>query len=148
MASFAIQGGHPIEGTVNISGNKNASFPLIAASLLTDETVTLENVPQIDDIATMLTILEGLGVYVRQEGSRLTLRADKLHGHAPDARAVRAHPRRAEPDGAGSWPGGAPSRSRAQPAGMISAAAASTPTCWSSSSWAPLSPAPTAAASN
>ncbi len=86
MASFAIQGGHPIEGTVNISGNKNASFPLIAASLLTDETVTLENVPQIDDVAAMLTILEGLGVYVRQEGGRLTLRADKLHGHAPDAR--------------------------------------------------------------
>ncbi|MDE0144147.1 MAG: UDP-N-acetylglucosamine 1-carboxyvinyltransferase [Caldilineaceae bacterium] len=86
MASFAIQGGHRIEGTVNVSGNKNASFPLIAASLLTDETVTLENVPQIDDIATMLTILEGLGVYVRKEGNRLTLRADKLHSHAPDAR--------------------------------------------------------------
>ena len=86
MASFAIQGGHRIEGTVNVSGNKNASFPLIAASLLTDETVTLENVPQIDDIATMLTILEGLGVYVRKEGNQLTLRADKLHGHAPDAR--------------------------------------------------------------
>ncbi|MXY92075.1 MAG: UDP-N-acetylglucosamine 1-carboxyvinyltransferase [Caldilineaceae bacterium SB0670_bin_27] len=86
MASFAIQGGHRIEGTVNVSGNKNASFPLIAASLLTDETVTLGNVPQIDDIATMLTILEGLGVYVRKEGNRLTLRADKLHSHAPDAR--------------------------------------------------------------
>ena len=86
MASFAIQGGRRIEGTVNVSGNKNASFPLIAASLLTDETVTLENVPQIDDIAAMLTILEGLGVYVRKEGNRLTLRADKLHGHAPDAR--------------------------------------------------------------
>ena len=86
MASFAIQGGHRIEGTVDVSGNKNASFPLIAASLLTDETVTLENVPQIDDIATMLTILEGLGVYVHKEGNRLTLRADKLHGHAPDAR--------------------------------------------------------------
>ena len=86
MASFSIQGGHRIEGTVNVSGNKNASFPLIAASLLTDETVTLENVPQIDDIATMLTILEGLGVYVRKEGNQLTLRADKLHGHAPDAR--------------------------------------------------------------
>ncbi len=86
MASFAIQGGHRIEGTVNVSGNKNASFPLIAASLLTDQTVTLENVPQIDDVAAMLTILEGLGVYVRKEGNRLTLRADKLHGHAPDAR--------------------------------------------------------------
>lgn len=85
MASFAIQGGQPIEGTVSISGNKNAAFPLIAASLLTDETVILENVPQIDDVAAMLTILEGLGVYVRREGSRLTLRADKLHGHAPDA---------------------------------------------------------------
>ena len=44
MASFAIQGGHRIEGTVSVSGNKNAAFPLIAASLLTDETVTLANV--------------------------------------------------------------------------------------------------------
>ena len=86
MASFAIEGGHPIEGTVSVSGNKNAAFPLIAASLLTDETVTLENVPQIDDVDAMLAILEGLGVYVRKEGSRLTLRADKLHSHAPDAR--------------------------------------------------------------
>ena len=86
MASFAIEGGHRIEGTVSVSGNKNAAFPLIAASLLTDETVTLENVPQIDDVDTMLAILEGLGVYVHKEGGRLTLRADKLHGHAPDAR--------------------------------------------------------------
>ena len=86
MASFAIQGGHRIEGTVSVSGNKNAAFPLIAASLLTDETVTLENIPQIDDVDTMLAILEGLGVFVRKEGSRLTLRADALHGHAPDPR--------------------------------------------------------------
>ena len=86
MASFAIEGGHRIEGTVSVSGNKNAAFPLIAASLLTDETVTLENVPQIDDVDAMLAILEGLGVYVHKEGGRLTLRADKLHGHAPDAR--------------------------------------------------------------
>ena len=86
MASFAIEGGHRIEGTVSVSGNKNAAFPLIAASLLTDETVTLENVPQIDDVDTILSILEGLGVYVHKEGGRLTLRADKLHGHAPDAR--------------------------------------------------------------
>ncbi len=86
MASFSIEGGHRIEGTVSVSGNKNAAFPLIAASLLTDETVTLENVPQIDDVDAMLSILEGLGVYVHKEGGRLTLRADKLHGHAPDAR--------------------------------------------------------------
>ena len=86
MASFAIQGGHRIEGTVSVSGNKNSAFPLIAASLLTDETVTLENIPQIDDVDTMLAILAGLGVFVRKEGSRLTLRADALHGHAPDPR--------------------------------------------------------------
>ncbi len=86
MASFAIQGGHRIEGTVSVSGNKNSAFPLIAASLLTDEAVTLENIPQIDDVDTMLAILAGLGVSVRKEGSRLTLRADALHGHAPDPR--------------------------------------------------------------
>ena len=86
MASFAIEGGHPIEGTVSVSGNKNAAFPLIAASLLTDETLTLENVPQIDDVDTMLEILAGLGVSVSREGGRLRLCAQGLNGHAPDAR--------------------------------------------------------------
>ncbi len=86
MALFVIQGGHRIEGTVGISGNKNAAFPLIAASLLTDETVTLENLPDIDDVHTMLVILQGLGVSVGKEGDCLTLRADAIHTSAPDAR--------------------------------------------------------------
>lgn len=86
MSSFAIEGGHRIEGTVRISGNKNAAFPLMAASLLTDETVTLENVPDIEDIHTILDILQGLGVYVYKEGHRVTLCAEDIHSYAPDAR--------------------------------------------------------------
>ena len=104
MASFAIEGGHRIEGTVSVSGNKNAAFPLIAASLLTDETVTLENVPQIDDVDTILSILEGLGVYVHKERGP----ADAARRQAARTRArrtaVQPHPRRAQLNGAAPGP--------------------------------------------
>ncbi|MGH9327709.1 MAG: UDP-N-acetylglucosamine 1-carboxyvinyltransferase [Terriglobia bacterium] len=62
MDRFIIQGGMPLEGRVNISGAKNAALPEIAASLLTDQAVTLHNVPRVRDITTMRGLLEELGV--------------------------------------------------------------------------------------
>ena len=59
---FQIDGGAPIHGSVTPSGNKNAALPMIAAALLTDEQVVLENVPHIRDVVTMLKILEHLDV--------------------------------------------------------------------------------------
>ena len=50
---FLVTGGNKLEGTVKVGGSKNAVLPIIAASLLTDEEVTLHNVPDIADIATM-----------------------------------------------------------------------------------------------
>lgn len=86
MASFAIEGGHPLNGAVQISGNKNAAFPLIAAALLTDETVTLENVPDIGDVDTILKILDGLGAQVHKDGNRVRICAAGVHSVAPDPR--------------------------------------------------------------
>ncbi len=67
MYKYVIDGGHPIKGTIQASGNKNAALPCIAATLLTEEPVTLSNVPDIEDVHVMAEILSSLGVTARQE---------------------------------------------------------------------------------
>ena len=62
MQTIRIKGGAPLSGSVTISGNKNAILPMIAASLLTDEQVVLENVPDILDVKNMLETAAHLGV--------------------------------------------------------------------------------------
>jgi len=59
---FLVQGGNPIRGEIEPQGNKNEAMPLMAATCLTDQPVTLQNVPQIDDVKLMETILNELGV--------------------------------------------------------------------------------------
>ncbi len=61
MKSLLVRGGTTTGGTIAVSGNKNAALPMIAALLLTDEPVTLRNVPDILDVRTMLDIAEFLG---------------------------------------------------------------------------------------
>lgn len=68
MDSMRIVGGTPIKGKIHISGAKNAALPLLAASLLTDETLTLGNVPHLADIATMANLLGQLGVNLSLNG--------------------------------------------------------------------------------
>jgi UDP-N-acetylglucosamine 1-carboxyvinyltransferase len=68
MESFVIEGGRPLSGSVQIAGNKNAALPIIAAALLTEEPVTLTNVPAIKDVATMLELVSDLGVEVDPRG--------------------------------------------------------------------------------
>ncbi|HNB52871.1 MAG TPA: UDP-N-acetylglucosamine 1-carboxyvinyltransferase, partial [Anaerolineales bacterium] len=64
MEKFIIEGGYPLKGTVTPSGNKNAALPLLAACLLTDQPVTLYNVPDIRDVQTMRALLESLGAEI------------------------------------------------------------------------------------
>jgi UDP-N-acetylglucosamine 1-carboxyvinyltransferase len=66
MARFIVEGGTPLRGEITPAGNKNEALPLIAAALLTDEPVTLRNVPQIRDVRGMLQILDHLGVKVEE----------------------------------------------------------------------------------
>lgn len=61
MYEYHIEGGIPIKGTVKASGNKNAALPCIAACLLTDQPVTLRNLPEIEDMQVMLEIYTALG---------------------------------------------------------------------------------------
>ena len=69
MQSFVIDGGHPLSGRVRAAGNKNAALPIIAACLLTEEPVTLTNVPSILDVETMLELVEHVGADVERLGS-------------------------------------------------------------------------------
>lgn len=77
MDQMIIRGGNPLVGKIHISGAKNAALPLLTASLLTDETLTLSNVPQLADIATMGTLLG-------QHGASIGLNGVGGRGHTVD----------------------------------------------------------------
>ncbi|GMO59439.1 MAG: UDP-N-acetylglucosamine 1-carboxyvinyltransferase [Treponemataceae bacterium] len=64
MSTYRIQGGFPIHGEITASGNKNSALPCIAASILTEESVVLRNIPDIADTLVMFDILKALGVTV------------------------------------------------------------------------------------
>jgi len=66
MEEFVIEGGVPLHGEVIPSGNKNAALPLLAACLLTEESVTLHNIPQIRDVQAMRRLIESLGSQVEE----------------------------------------------------------------------------------
>ncbi len=66
MARFVVEGGTPLHGEITPAGNKNEALPLIAASLLTDDPVTLHNVPRIRDVRGMLEIATALGATVEE----------------------------------------------------------------------------------
>ncbi|HIE58138.1 MAG TPA: UDP-N-acetylglucosamine 1-carboxyvinyltransferase [Anaerolineales bacterium] len=80
MTRFIIQGGVPLNGEITPSGNKNAALPLLAACLLTDQPVTLHNIPQIRDVLNMRALLESLGVQFEtlNEGS-WRIQAQRVH---------------------------------------------------------------------
>jgi len=61
MQSFVIEGGRPLSGTVRAAGNKNGALPILAATVLASEPVTLTNVPRISDVETMVDLLADLG---------------------------------------------------------------------------------------
>jgi UDP-N-acetylglucosamine 1-carboxyvinyltransferase len=75
---FQIDGGAPLNGEATPSGNKNAALPMIAAALLSEEEVVLENVPRIRDVLAMLKILDHLGVEHSLEGSTLRICAANI----------------------------------------------------------------------
>ncbi|GIW74749.1 MAG: UDP-N-acetylglucosamine 1-carboxyvinyltransferase [Phycisphaerales bacterium] len=66
MDAFVIEGGRPIAGRFEVHGSKNAALPMLAATLLTDEPVELDDVPDLRDVANMLALLGELGVDVQQ----------------------------------------------------------------------------------
>jgi UDP-N-acetylglucosamine 1-carboxyvinyltransferase len=82
---FVIEGGHRLSGTITPSGNKNAALPLLAAALLTEERLVLNNIPAIGDVSTKLELLEQMGIQVEQLGlHRIALQASSICSHEPD----------------------------------------------------------------
>ncbi len=87
MQRFKIQGGKPLEGTVKISGAKNAALPAMAAALLTNELVHLQNIPRVRDIITMAQLLAHMRASVQSPDlppSDMTIQAETIsHREAP-----------------------------------------------------------------
>ena len=69
MKKIIINGGKKLKGQVDITGAKNATLPLMVASILTDEDLTLKNVPHVSDIASMANLLSHLGVHITIDGT-------------------------------------------------------------------------------
>ena len=61
MERYIMKGGIPLVGEVEISGAKNAALGILAASIMTDETVTIDNLPDVSDINVLLQAIEGIG---------------------------------------------------------------------------------------
>jgi UDP-N-acetylglucosamine 1-carboxyvinyltransferase len=78
MDKLRIAGNGPLRGEVRASGAKNAALPILAAALLSDEELVLDNVPQLADISTMSRLLRGMGVAWEREGDSVRLRAAAL----------------------------------------------------------------------
>ena len=78
MQKLKIRGGKPLRGSVRISGAKNAALPILCAAILSREPLTLNNVPQLNDIGTMLKLLEQMGISTRREGETVVLDAANL----------------------------------------------------------------------
>jgi UDP-N-acetylglucosamine 1-carboxyvinyltransferase len=86
VPKFIVNGGKPLNGVIRPTGNKNAALPMIAATLLTDEDVFLENVPRIKDVLTLLSLLEVLGAETEWTGpSEVRVRAANVGGTQLDA---------------------------------------------------------------
>ena len=64
MDMFCVEGGHPLHGTVHVDGSKNASLPILAASLAIEGEVVLQQIPQLHDVATMRQLLQSIGVAI------------------------------------------------------------------------------------
>ena len=78
MASYIIEGGRKLEGEVNISGSKNASLPIMAASILSSKVTTLYNIPNIYDIQTTIEILKLLGCSVKKKNSKIIIDSNNI----------------------------------------------------------------------
>ena len=76
MEQFVIKGGHPLQGEVEIGGAKNAALAILAAAIMTDETVTIDNLPNVRDINVLLQAIEEIGAKVE----RVNVHKVKING--------------------------------------------------------------------
>ena len=79
MSKIRIIGGKPLSGEVKISGAKNSALPIIVASMLTDESVTIRNIPLVEDVKTISLLLTSLGAKVKKCGKNIFINTASLN---------------------------------------------------------------------
>lgn len=89
MARYEIGGGKPLEGTVTISGAKNAVVAILPAVLLVDGCCRIENVPDISDVHILLDILRDMGALVTEEATAVTIDCSPVRATCPNPELVR-----------------------------------------------------------
>ena len=90
MEVFEIEGGKRLAGEINVRGSKNAATPILAATLLTQETCVLSNLPLIEDVFCMLDILRSMGAEVEWRGKRrVAITAKQIDPKKVDIQAVK-----------------------------------------------------------
>ena len=90
MEQYVIKGGTPLRGEVDISGAKNAALALIAAAIMTDETVVIDNLPDVRDINVLLQAIEGIGaVVVRLTRNSVKINAGTISSVTVDYEYIR-----------------------------------------------------------
>jgi UDP-N-acetylglucosamine 1-carboxyvinyltransferase len=83
MDKILIHGGYPLSGSIKVSGSKNSSLPILAATLLTQEPCIVHGVPDLSDTNYMVQILTHLGAQVERASGTVTVTAEKVHSVAP-----------------------------------------------------------------
>ncbi|MBF0490733.1 MAG: UDP-N-acetylglucosamine 1-carboxyvinyltransferase [Candidatus Omnitrophica bacterium] len=87
MEKFVIEGGMPLKGEIKVSGSKNATLPILAATLLTDGVCEIRNVPKLRDTMTMCKLLRTLGKTVEIAGNKVTI-SGSANTHVADYKLV------------------------------------------------------------
>ncbi|MFA5939109.1 MAG: UDP-N-acetylglucosamine 1-carboxyvinyltransferase [Sinimarinibacterium sp.] len=89
MDKLLIQGGARLAGEVRASGAKNAALPILCAAILSDDVLSLSNVPQLQDVKTTLKLLAQMGVEVHQDGAKVQVNAGPIRTHVAPYELVR-----------------------------------------------------------
>ena len=89
MDKLIIQGESDLFGSIDIPGSKNASLPILVASLLSEKNLNLTNIPKLQDVKSMILLLRSFGVKINENDSKLTLNAKNLKNNIADYDLVR-----------------------------------------------------------
>ena len=89
MDKLIIQGESDLFGSIDIPGSKNATLPILVASLLSEKNLNLTNIPKLQDVKSMILLLRSFGVKINENDSKLTLNAKNLKNNIADYDLVR-----------------------------------------------------------
>jgi UDP-N-acetylglucosamine 1-carboxyvinyltransferase len=89
MDKLLVTGPHRLEGTVKVSSAKNATLPILAAALLFETPVRLADIPKLNDVATMLKLLESMGLKIERSGKDITIDASHVSNLVADYALVK-----------------------------------------------------------